>query len=628
MSGPAVSGVTIQTLVRACVSRRYLVPPLQRPPVWTLKDDRRLLASVLAGRPIGSILVVERIIDQADGESAVPLGERIGLDRGRAGGEEDEQERKDAVEPKAFVLDGQQRLIALMRGFQSARQRGRRAGVMESAPIWCLDLQRVVAALAGMDADHRDVFAAVDKSLKSVDPKRRKEAPTVSQIAAAALREAQSKSAKRRFLVQLGMLLEGEGDFEKGAGTILRHMVEWYAASEATAQERELAELVERMLRRVREYRIPVSRIAECTDAEAASAFEQLNTSGRDLKTSEVAGASIFVRDRSLRNLLRELEQDAPGAMAGIDGDLLLQAAMCAGSQSGKMPDLGRRSILSDARDVEAVGRIARGAECVREAMPLAAELLMECGVRHFKASPTPVVSVALLAGLARHPDRKRVARLGTERLIVRRWWWAQTLESAGRGWGKSWLRTLIKHWEPSPSASKGDKDGWDSRAWSMGTFAIDPRKERHGAKAKALVAMMRALGLRDFLSFKVGLVDNEDLDLHHIFPKDWLSRHGRLKEGDCFANLTLIGADTNRNFIRARGPRDYVAQLVHHLGVAGGRAHLTKVLAEHGIDIELLESEQFDEFLKRRCEWFAARMVDLDRSLMLDPVGATESAG
>jgi hypothetical protein len=133
---------------------------------------------------------------------------------------------------------------------------------------------------------------------------------------------------------------------------------------------------------------------------------------------------------------------------------------------------------------------------------------------------------------------------------------------------------------------------------------------------------MMRALGLRDFLSFKVGLVDNEDLDLHHIFPKDWLSRHGRLKEGDCFANLTLIGADTNRNFIRARGPRDYVAQLVHHLGVAGGRAHLTKVLAEHGIDIELLESEQFDEFLKRRCEWFAARMVDLDRSLMLDPGG------
>ncbi len=623
-AGPTVRGVSIHELVKACVNRRYMVPPLQRPPVWGPRDQQRLLASVLAGRPIGSILLVERIFEQHGGGQAVAVGDRIGLDGGRVASPTDPALDDEGTEPEAFVLDGQQRLIALMSGFQSPTRRGRRATVLDRARIWCVDLKRFVETLASMNPEHQDSFVAFEKSIRWVDPSRRKQPPpTVATIAAGCAAEAMSSAPNRKFFVQLGMLLESGNRVAAATDNILSAFVEWCGMSSGQPERQQLARKAEVLLRRIRDYRVPVCRIDECTDVEAASAFEQLNTSGEPLDTSDVAYANIFVRDPGLRRLLRQLEGDVRGSIAGIKSNQLLDACICAGApEGGAIPDLGKRSVLRLARDVDQVDRIRAGAERIREAMPVAEELLRECGIRDFQSSPVPTVSVALLAGLARHSDCAALARVGTERLLIHRWWWKRTLDATRYGWRKNWLGRLVRNWAPTPRVTR---DAWDDRGWRLSDFHINPRKERVGAKAKVLATLLRTAGLMDFLSFKPGMVAAEDLDLHHVFPKAWLAKMqrasgtGDLPEGDCFANLTLINSDTNRNDIRDKAPREYVAKLVERLGVTGGRVQLARVLAQHGIDIDLLEGERFAEFLEHRCDWYDRRLAEVDVSLAVE---------
>jgi hypothetical protein len=629
--GPTVRGVSIDELVKACVHRRYMVPPLQRPPVWGLRDQQRLLASVLAARPIGSMLVVGRILDQHDGEPAVAVGDRIGLDGVRVTARAQAQEDGDVLEgdqsqePEAFILDGQQRLFALMSGFLSPRK-GPRSVALDGTPIWCLDLKRVVETLSAMPVEYRDMYTAVDTAIRRIHRWRQVDPQTLGQVWKIFARAAQSGAERRRFHVPLGMLLSVDSSRRSKAEPILSAFERWYPETSMAHSDPGLASRIAGLLRRVRDYRVPIVRIEECTDVEAASIFEQNNTRGWDLETNDVACANIFVRDPGARRVLRAIEAEAAGALQGIESRHVLEASIHAGVPIGSsLQQLDRRAILAVSRDEDGVRGVAAGAKAVLAALPIAAELLESCGVVDFKSCPVPAVSVALLAAIARHPDKDEVARVGTCRLAICRWWWSRTLLAADRARGRFSVNQLLADWEPLPQDTMPT---WDTSPWTLEAFDIDPRKVHSGSKAKALNALLRTLQLKDFLSFRTGSVLQQDLDLHHIFPRAWLTRQGRLKEGHCFANLTLISRETNRVDIRDKSPSEYVAQLSGRLGVTDGRAQLARVLAQHGIDMDLLEQERLDDFLAHRSEWFGERLRHLDRSLALDQLGAGHAGG
>lgn len=621
-AGPTVRGVSINELVKACVNRRYMVPPLQRPPVWGPRDQQRLLASVLAGRPIGSMLVVGHIIDQHGGDPAVAVGDRVGLDGVRVTNTVQAQSggparlADEAQEPEAFILDGQQRLFALMSGFWSPR-RGPQPMSLDRSPIWFIDLRRVVERLAAVQVEYRDMYIAMDTSIRRISRVQQNNPKTLRKIRKKCVGEAQSSSKRRRFSIQLGMLLL-EPSHDCSAEPILAAFDQWYSESPMATRDPELANRVSGLLRRVRDYRVPVARIEECTDVEAASIFEQVNTRGRDLETSHIACANIFVRDPSARRVLRRIEIEAMGPLQGIKSQQALEASTYAGLPSDsdllkRRDGLNKQTRISMARDEVLVGQISSGAEAVLAAMPIAAELLGSCGVVDFKSCPVPAVCVALLAAIARHPNQEEVARVGTHRVAIRRWWWKRTFDEARRTSGSMTVNRLLDDWDPLP---RDTMDTWDTSPWTLDALDIDPRKVHSGAKAKALQALLRVLELKDFRSFDAGGVQARDLDLHHIFPRAWLAQRGKLKEGHCFANLTLIGGDTNRRVIRDKSPSEYVSQISAELGVTGGRAHLARVLAQHGIDVDLLEREQFEDFLEHRSQWFGERLQELERNL------------
>ena len=87
---------TVGNLVSDVIEGRVGLPDLQRPFVWKDSDVRDLLDSMLRGYPIGYCILWEAPDDQEDKKSSIGLNE------------------KNYAAPKELVIDGQQRLTALV----------------------------------------------------------------------------------------------------------------------------------------------------------------------------------------------------------------------------------------------------------------------------------------------------------------------------------------------------------------------------------------------------------------------------------------------------------------------------------------------------------------------------------
>jgi hypothetical protein len=217
-----------------------------------------------------------------------------------------------------------------------------------------------------------------------------------------------------------------------------------------------------------------------------------------------------------------------------------------------------------------------------------------------------PAVTLATIAVIARIEDPKSFFSVGVNRRRLDRWWWEASLHLDNGGAGHTAIVGFCESLDAVLGAGEWSSDRASS--WSLARFRLQPRRVRQGAQAKALCALLRRRKPRDFKAWQSRAV-GAPLDLHHIFPRKWLKAHGLLREGDCFANLTLIDQSTNREFIRGQSPPEYVAALVDaNGGSAEARRRLEEILVDHGIDINHLEKadpNDFGAFLDSRERWF-----------------------
>lgn len=109
--------------------------------------------------------------------------------------------------------------------------------------------------------------------------------------------------------------------------------------------------------------------------------------------------------------------------------------------------------------------------------------------------------------------------------------------------------------------------------------------------------------GAQDWMTGKVPQYD--DLDDHHIVPKDWGKAQGFGAEIDTILNRTPLTADTNRKVIRDRLPNAYLPELMQHNGETTVQATLdSHFISPEAFDILLRDpftSGDFDAFLTER---------------------------
>ena len=145
----------------------------------------------------------------------------------------------------------------------------------------------------------------------------------------------------------------------------------------------------------------------------------------------------------------------------------------------------------------------------------------------------------------------------------------------------------------------------------------LDSPRTRNSAAYKGIYALLLANGARDWrsgTSFDRQVYVDLEVDIYHIFPKDWCRSHAIAEERrDSIVNRTMLAANTNRR-IRASPPSRYLEQLAKDVG---STERLEELLRTHLVEPAYLRADDFEGF------WRARRraLVRLVEEAMLKPV-------
>lgn len=559
-------------LLRGIGDGKIQLPDFQRGWVWDDQHIRDLLASISLSYPIGAVMMLQT------GNPNVRFGPRFveGVDL------------RPAPEPERLILDGQQRLTSL---YQALIRR-----------------QPVVTRDARGSTIRRFYYIDIRKAL---DPNVDRED---------AIRALGEDRLVKNFR---GEVIEDystrEKEFKAGLfpATEVFDCATWRAAhNEAWDYDREKVKLFDafdrEIIERFKQYQVPVILLAKETPKDAVcQVFEKVNQGGVALTVFELLTATYAADNFKLRDdwAKRERRFKHYRLLADLKNTDFLQAvtllatharrttAMEAGTSPDNLPGISckRKDILRlSLRDYQAQADAAtEGFE--RAAKLLFSQKLFAARDLPYQTQLTPLA--AILAILGEHAEND-----GVRNQIIR-WYWCGVL---GELYGGA-IETRFA------------KDLADVLAWIDGaaepTTVTDANfvpnrlltlRTRNSAAYKGISALLMRDGGLDFrtgVSIDQQLYFDEQLDIHHIFPKAYCNSlkvdRGRR---DCIVNKTPLSAKTNR-MIGGNAPSVYLAKLEKNASIRSDR--MNEILISHIASPEAMRADDFEAF-------FATRQEDL----------------
>lgn len=360
-----------------------------------------------------------------------------------------------------------------------------------------------------------------------------------------------------------------------------------------------LNELEKAYIKPVELYQFPVTTLAQSTPVEAVcTIFETLNRTGVKLSVFELLTARAFAHDVQLRVMWRVAREQHP-VLADFDIDpyyiLQVIAVLVRGTPKRSAVLNLEISNITEHWD-RAVRGMAGGLEMLRD----------ECGV----LTPKWLGYATMLLTLAAVWDRVTDASgptIGDRRAKLRRWFWCSAFSGA---------------YDNAPNTVT-EQDVVALRRWLEGgelpgviaDFSFDANRWRATSyRNRALYRSTIALTMRGApLDFHEGrrltkaIIDGEDVDDHHIFPRAYLEKSGQAGPVDSVLNHTLIDKITNIR-IGKKAPSLYIHEMVTELG----HEHAEQILASHGLPAAAdgaLRSDDFQRFLTWRMERLASEL-------------------
>ena len=595
-----VLNARLKDVLTDSISNRYLVPDLQRDFKWGPLQIRSLLASVIGGQPIGSLLVASHILLE-DSEVPSTTLRRTGEPKGKG--------------QPSYVLDGQQRLIALMSGFQSPTRGNDPPWVRQRVGlIWVLNFDKWIGSLKDRPGSLPDDPELIESAIQSVRRGQLSDGKPTLTLDIASRKCLQEAQEKNKFVCPLWRFTyEGvrSPEFDK--------FIELFRAAYRT--DGELVDRIIWQVEQVRKFIVPIIKIDSCSAMRAAQIFRRINQKGEDITSSDLVCSQFFLHDKKLRSTMRNMQEqcnkglNGSMAFAGVFEEDLLRMAVCAGAPEGVTPDIRSERLLAAVRSEDGVARIRKGVSRLQVVIPRVAEILARCGVSRRDKWPIDATVQALTAALACHEKiNSDTKNWGSWNGRLIQWWWHHTLLNVA----SSRRLTVVDLFEELNAALSGnDLSKFELRStfadYDLGELLTSYPRQGSARPGQSLTlaieCLLRSLRLKDFSSGIEMQVADDPLDLHHLFPKDWANRKG-IFGVDCLANLTMMSAKTNRNHIKALGPREFRDQLLSQ--APDRKAQVAKMLASHGIDEYAYLSGDFRGFLSHRLAWFDARLGEM----------------
>ena len=553
----------IKTLLEKIKCGEIQLPDFQRDWVWKDKQIQSLLESVIRGFPINSILLLECDTNN------IKFSHRM----------IHSLEESDIV-PQYLILDGQQRLTSLF------------GALLSDKPV-------------SFSRNKKKFFYYVDmtKAIESV-----KNSADVEDMIL---------SVPEDKIVKLGkeQLDLSTPDKEYAAGMFplnkLINFFSWLSGyQQVTGNINHADEFYREVIQKVTEYQIICIKLDKNTPLEAVcKIFEKVNISGVvltvfDLLTAILASYKADGKVINLRDDWKNIHDNIFGKtnldiLRDIDGTDFISALTLFVSYKnfryGKACPIGckRENILKleptdylQYRDEVAQGFIDAGKFLEEEGITKA---------KYLPYKPQLIPLSALFAALKIFAQNTAASRNK-----IRQWYWSGVFSEAYRdGHLARFTRDIVQvmKW------IENDEEPEIIRNAQIVAAALIRVKGVQSAAFKGIVSIIFRNNATDFRLGKVMMISanhNENIDVHHIFPKQYCADNGLPVDiYDSILNKTPISSDTNK-IIGRKSPSVYIKDFE---ALGNTPQQINDSFASHFIDADLCRANDFDAFAADRAK-------------------------
>jgi hypothetical protein len=590
--------VSLAELLRDCERGAIQLPDFQRSWVWDEERIKGLIASISQAFPVGALMTLE-----TGGE--VDFAPRL-----IQGAPPDNAKQK----PTALLLDGQQRMTSL---YQTAL----RKTVVETVTArnarvkrwYYIDIRRALDPEVARE--EAIVGVPADRLIKSNFGK------DIDLDLSTSEREYEAMMFPVNCVFDWDDWKDGFGDY-------------WIAKGELEKRGF-FKTFQDGVLQNFRSYDVPVIALDRDTSKEAVClVFEKVNTGGKALDAFELVTAMYAADGFRLRDdwAAREKRMKSRPALTNISSTEFMQAisllhtkairraAEGEGRENPPAVSATRQSLLK-----LPLAAYQNHANIVETGFDRAARFLRLLGVYRGYDLPYQSQLTPLAAILAELGD-------GWENVEIRhklmRWYWNGVF---GELYGSATESRLARDIQEVPAWLAGGPEPSTIVQSTFDAQRLQSMRTRLSAAYKGVSALLMKKGANDFRSgqaYDQTVFFDEQVDIHHIFPKAWCEKAKLPPEDyDSIINKTPLGARTNR-ILGGVAPSEYVARLER--GWEGSPAisadKLDDLLRSHLIDPGHLRTDDFAGFLKARREELLKLIEDATGKTVYRGEGSNEA--
>jgi hypothetical protein len=589
------------------------LPDFQRDYVWGDEDVRSLIASIAKGFPVGALLTLET-------GGSVRFKPRLL-----------EGVEPSSNPPKELLLDGQQRMTSLYQSMFSQRPlRTRTLRSTEVERFYYIDIRKALDSGSAME----DAIVGVpgDKIIRSNFGKN------------IDLDVSTQQQEFQQHLFPVNLIFNNRKWFRAWQDYWRKHV--------SSPEDPDLLQDLESrfydtIIERVERYEMPIIRLSRENSREAIClVFEKVNVGGKKLDAFELVTAIYAADTFDLREDWTGSARPAkPGRQArmvqsgGVRYDVLKEVAstdflqactllhtrevrlerQATGLKDKELPQVSCRR---DALLALPLSAYQKHADSLEQGFRDAARFLAELKIIRTRDVPYPpqVVALASTFAILGQGDPSAVVKDKLEH-----WFWAVTF---GELYGSS---TETRMARDVPSLIDWIA-GSDNRPRSIDEAIFQEERlrslrSRQSAAYKGLHALLMKRGCKDFVTKRTAEVMtfvNDQIDVHHIFPKQWCEKH-RIPPAiyNSIVNKTPLSASTNRE-IGGRAPSEYLGRIEHKHGIP--RTALDEILATHLIDPVLLRNDDFDSFFAARLSALSGVIEEAMKKPVVREAGSAET--
>lgn len=564
-------------------SGSWQLPDFQRGWVWDDNRIRALIASVSMSYPIGAIMTM----DVSDQIRFLPrFFEGVTL--------------TDKTPPATLVLDGQQRLTSLYLALMS-----------KDAVPTVTEKKKEIKRFY-----YLDMLKCLDPSADRLDaiisvPETRQITSVFGKVVDLDLSTSEMEFENCMCPLNIIFNLVGYSEWKQA-------FIKYYESAPEKYQF--LNQFDMEVWLRFQQYKIPVINLTKSTPKEAVcQVFENVNTGGVSLTVFELLTATFAADNFQLRKDWeeRKLQLQQQNILKGVDESTYLTAVTLLTSYKRSLNyqtavSCKRKDILKLSLE-----EYQENANQIISGLQTAAKLLARENIFDNRNIPYQTQLIPLSA-ICAYLDNRAENDFIKQKLI--QWYWCGVLGELYGGANES--RYALDMQGVISWLDGGDIPA-TIRDSNFSPTRLLTLQSRLSAAYKGLYALLMKEGSKDFINGdEIGLTTYFDdaIDIHHIFPAVYCEKMGYNRDQwNSIVNKAALSSRTNR-MIGGHQPSTYLTSIKNRENIDS--EHLHHILQTHLINPELLENDDFNNFIINR----AKSLLDMIEKATGKPIQGRES--